>query len=107
MSIPSLGVGAALARVAGGLHGGNSSPMGCSELTPVVKGLMELLGLEWLANLHQLCEGKVLGIDGHALLHRAASIPLLFWVHFRLSNAGVDDRFRRDTGKKTRQKGCV
>ena len=49
--------------------------MGCSELTPVVKGLMELLGLEWLANLHQLCEGKVLGIDGHALLHRAASIP--------------------------------
>ena len=49
--------------------------MGCSELTPVVKSLMELLGLDWLANLHQLCTGKVLGIDGHALLHRAASIP--------------------------------
>ena len=38
---------------------------------------------------------------------RCGGPGLLFWVHFRLSNAGVDDRFRRDTGKKTRQKGCV
>jgi hypothetical protein len=52
------------------------SPMGITGLCPLIKELCTLLKIKYRKNLYAVAKDKVVGIDGHGLLHRAACVPV-------------------------------
>jgi len=49
--------------------------MGIGGLCPLIKELCELLKINYRKNMYATAKDKIIGVDGHGLLHRAACIP--------------------------------